>query len=145
VHLVNNVPKTSKDRLIPVCEKVFLNSPVIFAYLYGSYATGMMHPFSDIDIAVYAAEKSFENPLDLELSLSIEIDRALKEKPKSDVRLINRLPLAVLGEIMKDGLLIYCRDDEFRIDYETTVRMGYFDFLLYLRKYQQTYLNRMPR
>lgn len=133
-----------KGKLITVCEDVFQDSPVIFAYLYGSYAIEVVHPFSDIDIAIYAANAAIEDYLDLEMSLSIKIDRALKEKSKSDVRLINRLPLVVSGEIVKDGHLIYCRDDEFRIDYETRVRMGYFDFLPYLRKYQQAYLNKMP-
>ena len=55
------------------------------------------------------------------MTLALEIDKKLKQGPASDVRIINSLPLAVAGNIITDGVLIYCGDDEARIDYETII------------------------
>jgi len=130
-------------KVIKIATTVFKDTPVLFAYLYGSHATGLVHSFSDIDIGIYVPAAVTEDRLDLEMSLALSIDRVLKEKSKSDVRVINHLPLAVVGEIVTNGLLIYCRDDKVRIDYETIVRMSYFDFIPFLKKYQQEYLEQM--
>jgi len=130
-------------KVIKIATTVFKDTPVLFAYLYGSHATGLVHSFSDIDIGIYVPAAATEDRLDLEMSLALSIDRVLKEKSKSDVRVINHLPLAVVGEIVTNGLLIYCRDDKVRIDYETIVRMSYFDFIPFLKKYQQEYLEQM--
>ena len=133
-----------KDKLLHSVPEIFRDSPIIFAYLYGSYATGLVHPFSDIDIAIYVHEAAIADSLDLEMSLALEIDRGLREKLKCDVRLVNRLPLAVAGEIVTSGILIYCSDHKARVEYETKVRMAYFDFIPFLRKYQQEYLAQLP-
>ncbi len=45
--------KQIKSSLLAVAPDIFGNSPVLFAYLYGSYATGLVHPFSDLDIGIY--------------------------------------------------------------------------------------------
>jgi hypothetical protein len=81
--------------------------------------------------------------MDLELILALEIDKKLKQGPASDVRIINSLPLTVAGKIITEGLLIYCRDDEARIDYETIIRSAYFDFLPFIHNYQRTYLEQI--
>ena len=132
---LENLQKTS--------ETAFKDSPVLFAYLYGSHATGAVHPFSDIDIAVYVSGEGPENNYDLEMSLALEIDRELRTRSKSDVRIINYLPLPVAGEVVTTGKLIYCRDDKLRTDFEAKTRMAYFDFIPFLKKYQQVYLDQI--
>jgi len=132
-----------KDKLIGSAPDIFRGSPVVFAYLYGSHATGLAHSFSDVDIGIHVPGLPAENSLDLEMSLALTGDRVLRAKSKCDVRLISRLPLAVAGEIVTSGILIYCSDHKARISYETRVRMAYFDFIPFLKKYQQTYLMRI--
>ena len=56
---------------------------------------------------------------------------------------MNSLPLAVVGKIITDGVLIYCRDDKARVDYETIIRSAYFDFLPFIHNYQRTYLEQI--
>lgn len=57
------------------------------------------------------------------MTLGLAIDKKLEKRPASDVRTMNSLPLAVAGEIIMDsqlitdGQLIYCRDDQTRIEY----------------------------
>jgi hypothetical protein len=42
---------------------------------------------------------------------------------------IDRCAARVQGKVLTDGLLIYSRDEKFRVNYEVSVRMRYFDFL----------------
>ncbi len=133
-----------KNRMLAIVPDVFANTPVLFAYLYGSVALEQAHPFSDLDIAVYSGSPlPLKTSLSLELCLSLEIDRQLKSAPPCEVRIMNHLPLTVAGEIITDGILIYCRDDAVRIDYETSLRSAYFDFLPVLHRFQNEYLENM--
>ncbi|PIP39094.1 MAG: hypothetical protein COX19_08975 [Desulfobacterales bacterium CG23_combo_of_CG06-09_8_20_14_all_51_8] len=133
-----------KKRLLTIAPNIFANTPVLFAYLYGSVALDQAHPFSDLDIAVnIGTQLSLKESLSLELSLSLEIDKQMEIAPPCDVRIMNHLPLVVAGQIITDGIMIYCRDDDFRIDCETSLRGAYFDFLPSLRIFQGEYLQHM--
>jgi len=135
-------PEFIKHLLIQKVPSIFKNYPVLFAYLYGSYAAGAVHPFSDVDIAVYIPGSDTKNSLKIELSLSVEIDNLLCGKAQCDVRVINGLPLSFLGQILTEGILIYSRDEVVRVDFETSVRNTYFDFTPVLKLYRQEYLKR---
>ena len=113
------------------------------AYLYGSIAVDQSHSFSDLDISIYAPQMSLRERLDLEMALALEIDRKLRGSPLSDIRIINTLPLVLAGKIITEGVLIYCRDDNARIEYETSIRSAYFDFLPVIQNYQRTYLEQI--
>jgi len=45
-------PEQIKEILFAEAPAIFKDQPVLVAYLYGSYAIGVVHPFSDIDIAI---------------------------------------------------------------------------------------------
>ncbi|MCJ7594831.1 MAG: nucleotidyltransferase domain-containing protein [Desulfobacterales bacterium] len=129
-----------KSLLVRISSQIFDNHPVLFGYLYGSYATGAVHPFSDLDIAVYSARTSTREKMRLELTLALEIDERLGHRTDSEVRVINDLPLVVKGQIVTTGILIYSRDDALRADFETSVRKLYFDFLPAIRSYERQYV-----
>ena len=99
--------------------------------------------FSDVDIGIYVKEITESGNLALELGISLEFDEELPGNVQSDLRVINDLPLSFLGQIVTKGVLVYCRDDPTRIDFETSVRMAYFDFLPVLKMHQNEYLNRV--
>lgn len=132
-----------KKIVIKIVPEILENTPVIFAYLYGSYAIDQTHPFSDLDIGIYTSPLTLRESMKLEMDLALEIDKKLKNGPSSDVRTMNSLPLAVVGNILTEGMLIYCKEDAARIDYETTMRKRYFDFLPVIRNYQRTYLKQI--
>jgi len=111
--------------------------------LYGSVAVGRPHPFSDLDISIYTPQMPMREMLALEMSLALDIDKKLEGSPLSDVRLINTLPLVLAGKIITGGILIYCRGDDARVEYETSIRSAYFDFLPVIHNYQKTYLEQI--
>jgi hypothetical protein len=78
--------------------------------------------------------------LKLELSTSLEIDEKLGYQVASEVRVMNILSLMVAGNIITEGILIFSRDEATRIDYETSIRRTFFDFLPVIRQYQREYV-----
>ena len=131
-----------KQKLRAIAPAIFQETPVLFAYLYGSYAKGLSHPFSDLDVGIYVEVLDKMSCLDLELSLALGIDERLNHTVQSEVRVLNHLPLVVKGRILADGRLVYSRDEMSRIDFETKVRKAYFDFLPIIHAYQEAYRER---
>ena len=130
-----------KSSLLGLAPDIFGNFPVLFAYLYGSYATGLVHPFSDLDVGIYVEEISRRRYLELEWFLAVEIDEKLGGSVASEVRIMNALPLVVIGRIITEGILIFSKNDSIRVDFETSVRSAYFDFIPVVRRYQRAYID----
>jgi len=128
-----------KEKLHKILPAIFEETPVLFAYLYGSYAKGLSHPFSDLDVGIFAEGLDIKACLDIELSLSLCIDENLGHVVQSEVRVLNHLPLVVKGGILADSELIYSRAEDKRIEFETQIRKAYFDFLPVIRQYQNAY------
>ena len=102
--------------------------PVSIAYLYGSTASGRTTPFSNVDIALYLSEPvPPRQRLQLELGVEIELEDALALS-NADVRVINDAPLAVRGTVVQEGVLLYSRDEEQRVDFESLTLKLYLDF-----------------
>jgi len=118
--------------------------PVKLAYLFGSAATGQTTPLSDVDVALVLTAETISpgNQLALELKIAEEISRhcAIADV---DVRMINTAPLMLRGEVVTQGILLYCTDERFRIEFETSTRSDYFDFLPIAAQIQQGYLDRL--
>lgn len=128
-----------KQRLQEIAGDIFEGTPVLFAYLYGSYARGLSHPFSDLDIGIYVEGLDAKACLDLELSLALDIDEKIDHVVQSETRVMDHLPLVIQGEIITDGKLIYSKAEEKRIEFETRVRKAYFDFLPVIRQHREAY------
>ena len=125
-----------KHKVLAIAPELFSDTPVQFAYLYGSVAKETTSPFSDLDVAIFVEGLDRKNSLDLELSLSLDMDNLLGHIIESEIRIINYLPLIVQGDIVTTGILIYCRNDNKRVDFESNLRMAYFDFLPVIRHYR---------
>ena len=138
----DRVEQNIVESLIRLAPQIFKSHSVDFAYLYGSVATGYVHPFSDLDIAIYTHEMPHAKSLKLELSLSLAIDEKLAVNLKSEVRTMNNLPLIVNGQIISEGILIYSANEVERVDFETRIRLAYFDFLPVIQSYQEMYLEK---
>lgn len=110
---------------------ILADQGVMLAYLYGSVADGSALSFSDVDIAI-VLEPSFSlsayKRMQLELNIAAELERRCDMR-EADVRSIDDAPLTVQGMVLSEGILLYSRDEEFRVRYEVYTRKLYFDFL----------------
>ena len=113
--------------------------PVKLAYLYGSAAAGNLTPLSDVDIALVADREL--TPLErLKLMLGVEVELADRcDIHNADVRVINDAPLVFRGRVVCEGILLYARDEAARIEFETTTRDAYFDYLPVHRRLQEAF------
>lgn len=98
---------------------------VVFAYLFGSMATGQANPRSDIDIAVYLVESvdRFETRLEIasRVSLYLGMDRV-------DVVVLNDAPLSLAGRILQTRQVLLDRDPFLRHRYESITARMFHDF-----------------
>ncbi len=85
-----------------VIEDLKKNSYVDAIYLFGSYATGNARPFSDIDISVITNKDIPKDEKESILSNSSK---------KIDISLFYDLPLNIRFRVIKDGKLLYQRDE----------------------------------
>jgi hypothetical protein len=58
---------------------------------------------------------------------------------------MNDAPLMVQGKVVTEGILVYLRDEDFRVEYETLTRKRYFDFLPVARLMRRAYFEHMER
>jgi len=128
-------------------EVVFGPLPVDAAYVYGSVATGPVHPFSDVDVALLLDEEVFRrlSPYErLQLEVTVELRIAdLCGIDDADVRIVNDAPIAWRGAVVSSGLCIYSRNENHRIEFETRSRKEYFDFQPVLEMMHQATMARL--
>jgi len=84
------------DKIIEPLKK---NRDVISIYLFGSYARGREKPFSDVDICVVADRDANRDDI---LSHSSK---------KIDISIFHELPLTMRFRVIKEGKLLFSRDE----------------------------------
>jgi len=88
-----------------------LENNVLFAYLFGSYADGTFTDRSDVDIAVFFEDTSF----DLRLELHHTLEKKLKKKV--DLVCLNDVKnIYLLEAILSKGVVV--KEHELRKEYE---------------------------
>jgi len=129
-HTLNDIQK--KEIIDELTRLLREREEIIFAYLHGSFLT---HDFRDIDIAVYL--KKDEGVL-YEIELGVELEKILKFPV--DVRVLNSAPLTFKFKVIKDGLLLFSRDERIRSDFEALTISEYHDFSYFRRRYRREVL-----
>ena len=86
---------------------------VQFAYLFGSYAKGAQTESSDVDVALYLTNDSF----DTKLSIHHALQRALQKEV--DLVVLNRVRnYDLLSDILEEGVLLKESKDDSRVMFE---------------------------
>ena len=83
---------------------------VLLAYLYGSVARGEAHKFSDIDIAVYLKDPV----MDTYKKLLAKVAPFDTKDIIIDVRLLNNAPPLFRYNVIREGVLLVNKDENFR-------------------------------
>ena len=80
---------------------------IVFAYIYGSFARG--EPVRDLDVALYTTEeKDFLFAADIAAMLRRETGFEV------DIVVMNHTPVALQFAILRDGLLLFSKDEALR-------------------------------
>ena len=119
--------------------KDFLSSKeeIILAYIYGSFITDEWHAHSDIDIGVYVSkEKSNDRWYAIELKNAL--DTLFEEEDRFDCKILNRRSPKFLYEVIHDTHLLIMKDFNTKIDFETSVFMGWYDIRHTWEEFYQT-------
>jgi hypothetical protein len=102
---------------------------IVFAYLHGSFLTGS---FRDVDVALYLRERG---DVFCELQFEAELEEAVRLPV--DVRILNSAPLSFRFAVVKNGVLLFSRDEAVRSDFEASTIAEYHDFGYYRRRYRR--------
>ncbi len=107
------------ERLRRAAAEAFDDTPVVFAYVFGSVAEGRSRPNSDLDIAVYLAP-----PFDPDRTLDHTLDLGGRFATASgigdvDLLILNAAPLRLQGRVLRQRIVIYSRDEPARVRYES--------------------------
>ena len=123
------------DRVRTVVRRVLSPVPeVAAAYLYGSRSRGEGSPRSDLDLAFVLSRSASRQDVLLAERLRAEIMTRLDPRVEIDAHIAEDLPLSLRGRIVTEGLLVYERDPTRRVEFETSTRRLYFDFLPFLER-----------
>ena len=98
---------------------------VVFAYLFGSAATGMLTPRSDVDVAVFSAPGADTH------AVLLSVARACARHLGSDavdIVLLNTAPISLAGRVLLSRRVLLDRDPHVRHRYESLHMRMFQDF-----------------
>jgi predicted nucleotidyltransferase len=128
----HRLSETDRKKIIKkikdILEKI---SEISFAFTHGSFVKG--GHFRDIDIAIFL-DQIPESLIDYELSLETELMSTIGTY-QVDVRVLNRAPLSFKFNVIKNGTILFVKDDNKRTDFQEVVLSLYFDFEPYRNNY----------
>jgi predicted nucleotidyltransferase len=128
------------DHRLPALVKTFeKNKDILAAYLYGSYGTAEQTPLSDVDIAVLLNREVKDN-FHKELKISAEIAE-IAGNDDVNVLFLNAAPVLLQFRVIKNGRLLYAREQDELADFQELVCKLYADYmpdyLEFAREYDQ--------
>lgn len=126
VHVINKEQKEAIRKR--VADFLHKRPEISFAYLHGSF---LENDFRDIDVAVYLTEISERDALQYELNLENELGKLTGFW--ADVRILNHAPLSFKFNVIKNGILLFSKDERIRCDFECLTIVEYQD-VDFLRK-----------
>lgn len=127
------------EQLKDAAPTVLEGTAVVFAYLFGSHATGRDRDYSDVDIAVYLDSTVVS---DSYLDASLDLARRLESSGVGNIQVLvlNDAPLRIRGSATRERKLIYSRDEPARVRFESETLREFFDFEIHARPLAEKFL-----
>ncbi|KCZ73110.1 hypothetical protein ANME2D_00169 [Candidatus Methanoperedens nitroreducens] len=99
---------------------------VEIAYIFGSFLES--DKFNDIDVALVVSKglNSYRR-FKFAMEVARELERAIKPRFEFDVKILNYSSVEFQHEVLKKGKVIFVRDENKRIEYESKLISTYLD------------------
>jgi predicted nucleotidyltransferase len=115
---------------------------VVLAYLFGSHARGQAWAHSDVDIAVL-----LENHPDDDQCFDMRLEvigglMDLLDTDDVDVLILNQAYPALRYAVLRDGILLFCRDRQAMIEFRVRALNEYLDFKPILKRHERAILEK---
>lgn len=111
---------------------------IIFALIYGSFMKE--ERYNDIDIGLYIQGQQ-DSYLQYELNLETDMIISGLYPREVDIRVLNKAPLYFKYNIIKEGTLLFTRDDNVFSDFKELVIRDYLDFQPYYKEFLKEAMN----
>jgi predicted nucleotidyltransferase len=136
----NKLPSDILDRLPSLKGKLRDVDVIDAVYLFGSLTEKNLKPLSDIDIAILLQKQLGADQISvLRSSLAGLIADTLVTE-EFDLVILNDAPVRFSYNILKNGILLFARDEKHLIDFREKVVKYYLDFSFYLKEFDKTFL-----
>ncbi len=115
---------------------------VVLAYLFGSHARGRAWAHSDVDVAVLLeGHPDDDRCFDMRLEV---IGGLMGILPTNDVDvlILNQAPPAFRYAVLRDGILLFCRDRQAMIEFRVRALNEYLDFKPILKRHENAILEK---
>jgi predicted nucleotidyltransferase len=111
------------EEIEPKIREVCRELDIALLYLYGSYALGVAHKLSDLDVG-FLPKRTFD--LDATLRLLDKLQEIFEEEAVDLVDL-SKAPLTLIHRVLKEGRCLYGKDLRTKIEFETRQETLYWD------------------
>lgn len=109
---------------------------ILVAYLYGSTVKGYSGKTSDVDVGLLLEEDFQPGPL-YPARLAGEIREECGLDREVDVRVLNGRSYRFLHQVIKEGEVVFSKDEKERVRFETSVVDAYIDFKPFYDQYDE--------
>lgn len=115
---------------------------VVLAYLFGSHARGRAWAHSDVDVAVLLeGSPDDDRCFDMRLEVIGGLMGILHTNDV-DVLILNQAPPALRYAVLRDGVLLFCRDRRAMIEFRVRALNEYLDFKPILKRHGDAILEK---
>jgi hypothetical protein len=119
---LHELESEAKNRLIAQIREYLLPMEnIVFSYVHGSFVK--YKQFRDIDAVIFLGDKRsfyFESDLSAELTSITKFD--------TEVRIINGAPVAFQMAVLRDGVLLFSKDEDMRTSFIEDVGKRYREY-----------------
>ncbi|NOR22518.1 MAG: nucleotidyltransferase domain-containing protein [Candidatus Aminicenantes bacterium] len=118
---------TSKETTVEnLKKKLSSRNEIIFSYIHGSFLDN--YPFHDIDIAVYVDQEKIISQKAFDYSFQLSLDLSKETGFEIDIQIMNYAPLGFRHSVLKNGILLFSKNEKLRLDLIENISLEYIDF-----------------
>ena len=137
---MNEISERVFEQLRGAAERLLPETPVVFAYLFGSHASGRPHRFSDVDVAVLLNESVTQHDYpDCSLALAGLLSDGA-DVANVEVPVLNDAQLRFVGRVIQQRRVLYSCDEPARVRFESLKLRQFLDFELVMGPLDRRFL-----